>query len=309
VNHAPGAPAPGALTIRPERPLIVDAHHHFWNLEREDLPWMTAAHGVIRRTFEPGDLAPLLDTTGVSQTVLVQAACSDSDTDSMFEHAARHEWIGGVVAWIDLRSPERASDRLGELSQRPKLRGIRHLIHDEPDPHWILQERVLESLALLERRGLVLELPCVYPRHLGDVPELAAAFPRLSIVVDHLGKPPLGSDEMGLWADELRAAASHGNVAAKISGLNTALAASDWDADDLREAVAVALGAFGPDRLVCGSDWPVALLNGDYERIWRETVRVIEQLAPEHAERLLSRNALRLYDLDGAVAAAAGAPS
>jgi L-fuconolactonase len=274
--------------------VIVDAHHHFWNLEREAMPWMTTAHGVIRRTFEPADLEPLLERAGVSRTVLVQAACSDSDTDSMFEHAARHEWIGGVIAWIDLRSPGRALERLDELGQQPKLRGIRHLIHDESDPHWILQDRVLASLALLEERRLILELPCVYPRHLGDVPELATRFPDLTIVVDHLGKPPLGSGEMGRWAEALRAAAGHGNVAAKVSGLNTALAATDWDAGDLREAVEVALAVFGPSRLMCGSDWPVALLNGDYDRVWRETVQVIEQLAPRHAEQLLARTAMRM---------------
>jgi L-fuconolactonase len=288
--------------------VIVDAHHHFWNLERGALPWMTDAHSVIRRTFEPADLEPSLQQAGVSQTVLVQAACTDADTDSMFEHAAAHEWIGGVVAWIDLRSPGRAHERLGELARQPKLRGIRHLIHDEPDPHWVLQDEVLESLALLEQRQLILELPCVYPRHLADVPGLAARFPRLTIVIDHLGKPPLASGELGRWDDQLRAAASHGNVAAKISGLNTALAAGDWDADDLAEAVAVALGAFGPERLVCGSDWPVALLNGDYVGVWRETVRVIEQLDPLHAEQLLSGNALRLYGL-GVAVASPGAPS
>jgi L-fucono-1,5-lactonase len=289
--------------------VIVDAHHHLWNLEREALPWMTSGHEVIRRTFEPADLEPLLELSGVSQTVLVQAACSDSETDFMFEHAARRAWIGGVIAWIDLLSPGRARERLDELVQQPKLRGIRHLIHDEPDAHWILREEVLESVALLEQRHLLLELPCVYPRHLGDVPELAARFPGLTIVIDHLGKPPLGSDEMPGWAAALRAAAGHPNVAAKISGLNTALDASDWDAGDLREAVEVALGAFGPDRLMCGSDWPVALLNGDYERVWRETVRVIEQLAPLHAEQLLSQNALRMYALDAAVAPVPGRPS
>ena len=287
--------------------MIVDAHHHFWNLEREPMPWMTAEHSVIRRTFEPADLEPLLERAGVSRTVLVQAACSDSDTDSMFEHADRHEWIGGVIAWVDLRSPVRALERLDELAPRPKLRGIRHLIHDEPDPHWILQDDVLESLALLEQRRLILELPCVYPRHLGDVPELATRFPDLTIVIDHLGKPPLGSDEMPRWGEALRAAAAHGNVVAKLSGLNTALAASDWDAGDLSEAVGVALETFGPSRLMCGSDWPVALLNGDYERVWRETVRVISDCAPQHAEQLLSQTALRVYDLDGAFAPAAGA--
>jgi L-fuconolactonase len=281
--------------------MIVDAHHHLWNLEREALRWMTDEHAAIRRSFEPADLEPLLAAAGVDRTVLVQSACSDSDSDFMFEHAARCDWIGAVVAWVDLRSPPRARERLDELEREPKLRGIRHLIHDEPEPHWILQADVLESLELLEQRGLILELPCVYPRHLGDVPELAARFPRLTIVIDHLGKPPIHAPEMESWAEQLRAASSHGNVAAKISGLNTVLPAGEWDAGDLVDPVSAALEAFGPDRLVCGSDWPVSLLNGDYARVWRETVRVIERLAPQHAAHLLAHNAVRLYDLDRAV--------
>jgi L-fuconolactonase len=278
--------------------MIVDAHQHFWNLEREPLPWMTDAHSAIRRTFEPSDLEPLLARTGVSATVLVQAANTDSDTDAMFEHASRHGWIGGVIAWIDLCSTERTARRLDELAREPKLRGFRHLIHDERNPHWILRDEVLASLSLLEQRAMLLELPAVYPRHLADVPELADAFPRLIIVIDHLGKPPLGGAELAPWAAAIRAAADRGNVAAKISGLNTMLVSSDWQAGDLRDAVAIAVDAFGPDRLLCGSDWPVALLNGDYEKVWRETIRVIEDVAPQHAEALLSGTARRLYGLD-----------
>jgi L-fuconolactonase len=112
----------------------------------------------------------------------------------MFEHAAWHDWIGAVVAWLPLAYPDKAAERLDELAEQPKLRGIRHLIHDEDDPHWILRPMVLESLGLLEEQGLILELPAVFPRHLADVPELAHSFPRLTIVIDHLGKPPFGSD-------------------------------------------------------------------------------------------------------------------
>jgi L-fuconolactonase len=278
--------------------VIVDAHQHFWDLEREAMPWMTDEHAVIRRTFGPADLAPLLVETGVARTVLVQAACSDADTDSMFEHAARNEWIGGVIAWIDLRSAERTRARLRELAPQAKLRGFRHLIHAERDPHWILREDVLESLSLLEEGGWILELPCVFPRHLADVPELAARFPAMTFVIDHLGKPPLRTRALAEWADELRAAAAHANVAAKVSGLNTVLADDDWRAEDLREAVAVAVDAFGPERLVCGSDWPVALLNGDYGRVWRETVCVIDDVAPQHREQILATTALVLYRLD-----------
>jgi L-fuconolactonase len=279
--------------------VIVDAHHHLWNLEREALPWMKDAHAGIRRTFEPDELEPLLVRCGVTTTVLVQAANTDSDTDAMLQQAARHAWIGAVVGWIDLSAPERTAQRLGELRGEPRLRGFRHLIHDEDDPHWILRDDVLASLSLLEAAGMLLELPCVYPRHLGDVPELASAFPQLTIVIDHLGKPPFGSSEMDGWAGKLRTAAASPNVHAKISGLNTMLTSSDWQAGDLRPAVEVAVDAFGVDRLVCGSDWPVSLLNGGYEKLWRETVRVLEDVAPGGVECLLSGTAVGLYDLEG----------
>jgi L-fuconolactonase len=277
--------------------VIIDAHHHFWDLEHAAMPWMTDEHARNRRTFAPVDLEPLLARAGITQTVLVQAACTDADTDSMFTHAGRHDWIGGVVAWIDLRSPARTRARLAALAAEPKLRGFRHLIHDEADAHWILRGDVLESLALLAEGGWILELPCVFPRHLGDVPELAARFPGMTLVIDHLAKPPLRTAAMAAWAEELRAAAAHGNVAAKISGLNTVLADDGWKAEDLRGAVAVAVDAFGPERLMCGSDWPVALLNGDYERVWRETVRVIDDVAPAARGAMLAGTAAGIYRL------------
>ena len=202
-----------------------------------------------------------------------------------------------MTAWVDLMSPRRAAARLDELAAQPALRGIRHLIHDEDDPHWILRPKVLESLALLEERRLVLELPCVFPRHLADVPELARRFPDLAIVIDHLGKPPIGTDAMPVWESELRATAESANVVAKISGLNTALDRRDWDAADLRAPVEIAFDCFGPQRLLCGSDWPVALLNGDYARVWSETVRIVDEVARGDAARLLGGNAARLYAL------------
>jgi L-fuconolactonase len=286
------------MSVKRSDVLAVDGHQHFWDPVALPLPWMTAAHTVIDRSFGPRDLAPLMHAAGVEATILVQAACLDEDTESMFDHADRYEWIAAVIAWVPLDDPDRSEERLDELAAQPKLRGIRHLIHDEQDPHWILRPPVLESLALLEERGLILELPVVFPQHLGDVPELAQTFPQLAIVIDHLGKPPLGHETFGRWANELAAAAEHPRVAAKISGLNTAIAAHDWDAAALRPAVQVAVDAFGPDRLLCGSDWPVALLNGNYERVWRETRKVVELVAPANAEAILAGTARRLYELD-----------
>jgi len=275
--------------------VVVDTHQHFWNPRRIPQPWMSDEHSAIDRTFEPPDLSPLLGTCGVVATVVVQSAASDEDTDYMFEVAGAVDWVVAIVGWCRLDDP-RAARRLDELQDRGKLRGIRHLIHQEPDPHWILRPTVGEGLRLLEERGLLLELPAVYPNHLGDVPSLAARHPELIIVVDHLGKPPLGTDDMARWEELLRAAAACPNVHAKISGLNTATEARDWTAADLQPAVDVAVDAFGSERLVCGSDWPVALLNGTYERVWQETVMAVNQACSD-PERILELNAKVLYRL------------
>jgi L-fuconolactonase len=281
------------------QPPAIDAHQHFWDPERVPLPWLRADHAAIARAFEPAELEPQLAASNVIATILVQSACADEDTELMLEYAARHDWIAAVVAWLPLADPQRAIERLEQLGRQPKIRGIRHLIHDEPDPHWVLRPAVLEGLALVEAAGLVLELPAVFPRHLEDVPQLAERFPALPIVIDHLGKPPLGRDDFSLWAQQLQNAAEYPNVNAKISGLNTALDRPDWGATDLAPAIEVALCVFGPDRLLCGSDWPVSLLNdGEYQRIWAETRRALEVVAPEDAGTLLHATARRLYQLE-----------
>ena len=172
---------------------------------------------------------------------------------------------------------------------------MRHLIHNEADPHWILRPAVLESLALLEERDVVLELPVVFPVTSADVPIIAERFPKLLIVIDHLGKPPIGREEMTAWQRELRSAAASPNVLAKLSGLNTATDRRDWSVDDLLPACRAALDAFGPNRLMCGSDWPVALLNGDYDRVWTAMRQVAEAIAGADADGLLGENAARVY--------------
>ena len=259
---------------------------------------MTAEHAVIARAFEPDDLEPLLRSVGVTRTVLVQSAGSDADTDYMFAFASDVPWIGGVVAWCCLDDERRARARLNELLMRPKLRGIRHLTHQEPDPHWIMRPAVQPALSMLEKEGLILELPAVFPDHLGDVPELARRHPGLALVIDHLAKPPLGTAQMEPWADLLRAAAEQPNVYAKISGLNTVVPGPVWSAADIEPAIRVAIDAFGPKRLVCGSDWPVALLNGDYVQVWRETTAAIVQVAgaPAAAE-IMATTPSELYRL------------
>lgn len=253
---------------------------------------------MIDRSFEPRDLEPLLAECGIAATVLVQSAASDADTDYMFELVEDAEWVGAVTAWCRLDDVEVARRRLDDLGKRPKLRGIRHLIHQEPDAHWLLRDEVQPALGVLEERGLLLELPAVFPDHLGDVPELARRYPGLTLVVDHLAKPPIGTDDVGAWQAMLEEAAACPNVATKVSGLNTMVQRPDWDASDLEPVVSAALAAFGPGRLLFGSDWPVALLNGSYQHVVRETVAAIRSVAGDDAGAILGGNAARLYAVE-----------
>jgi L-fuconolactonase len=275
----------------------IDTHQHFWNPGRLRPPWLGPQHGILDAVFEPDDLEPLLAQAGIERTVVVQSADLTADTELMLEYARDHTWIAAVVGWVPLESPLEAAARLDEFAGEPRFRGVRHLLLEEPDPHWVLRPRVLESLALLEARDLVFEIPAVFPLHLGDVPTVAAACPELRIVVDHLGKPPLDREGFDEWAQHLRAAAAAPNVSAKISGLNTATSSTNWTSADLAPAVSVALECFGPARLLCGSDWPVALLNGDYARVWQATRELLAPLSDGERSAILTGTAERLYGL------------
>jgi L-fuconolactonase len=277
--------------------VIVDAHHHFWNPARIPQAWMTAAHRAIDRAFEPSDLEPLLTACGVSATVLVQSAADDRDTDYMLELVEDAPWVGAITAWCRLDDADAARARLDALAAHPRFRAIRHLIHMEADPHWLLRAEVQPALSLLEERGLLLELPAVFPHHLGDVPELARRYPALTLVIDHLGKPPIGTPELSAWEEQIERAAASGNVVAKVSGLST-MVGPNWGSGDLGPAIRVALAAFGPERLMFGSDWPVALLNGSYGRVFAETTGAIRSVAGADADAILGANAVRLYGIE-----------
>jgi L-fuconolactonase len=283
--------------------MIVDSHQHFWDLGAVEYPWLVPAYGPIYRTFEPAELEPQLTAAGVDRTVLVQSANSFADTDAMLVAAAAHDWIGAVVGWVPLEDAAAAARALDErYLADPVFKGIRHLNHDEADPDWLVRPAVLDGLEVLQARGLVYEVVAVYPLHLGHVPTLASALPDLAIVVDHLAKPPIRTGDLSAWKVDLRAAAAHPNVLAKVSGLNTTTADPDaWSGEDLVEAIGFAIEAFGVDRLMVGSDWPVAILAGDYAKVWAETRRAFDLLGLSTAERaaLEGGTAARVYGIGG----------
>ena len=275
----------------------VDAHQHFWNLERVAYPWLSGADGPIFRTIEAPELEPQLRAAGMDRTVLVQAANSAEDTAYMLEVADRYEWVGGVVGWVPLCDPDEAGRQLERLCRHPKFKGVRHLIHNEADPDWVVQDRVLAGLQVLASFGLPFDVVAVFPHHLRHVPTLAERVPGLRMVIDHLAKPPIRTREMEPWAGQLAAAAAYPQVYAKVSGLNTAADWETWGAADLVPYVEHALDVFGPGRLMFGSDWPVLTLAGDYARVWRETLAVLAPLGVQERSQILGATAARFYGL------------
>ena len=216
----------------------------------------------------------------------------------MLRHAAAHEWIAAVVGWVPLERPTEAATALDtRYLNDPWFRGVRHLNHDEADPDWLVRASVIDGLKVLQERSLVYEVVAVYPLHLRHVPTLARACPDLTIVVDHLAKPPIRGGSLDGWKAELRAAAEYPNVHAKVSGLNTVADWQTWTAADLMEPVGFALEVFGAGRLMFGSDWPVSTLAGDYAKVWRETNAVLDALGISDMDRaaILGQNAARLY--------------
>jgi L-fuconolactonase len=277
---------------------VVDAHQHFWDPETGDYAWLANRPAQIRRKFDFEDVADSLARQSIDGTVLVQAADNDGDTDAMFEVAARHPQIVGIVGYVPLERPDVAAARLEELQSRGGLVGVRNLIHDQPDPDWLLRDDVAEGLRLLERAGLPLDVPAELPRHLEHVGYLSERFPALDVVVDHLAKPPVKSTQAEPWTTLIRRAAANPRVYAKVSGLYPA--AGDWSdhgTEDLRPWVDTALEAFGPERLMLGSDWPVSVLAGGFDTVWGRLVELVTGYGPEVAAQLLGRTAVACYRL------------
>jgi L-fuconolactonase len=274
-------------------PLRIDAHQHFWDIGSGHYDWPTPSEGPIYRTFAPVDLEPELAPARVSGTVLVQTVNTLEDTDSMLANADRHPWITAVVGWVPLADPA-AAERELDARPHPRLRGIRHLIHHEPDPAWLTREDVGQGLGVLAQRGLTFDVVAVFPNHLCLVPLLADHHPDLTIVVDHLAKPPFRSGSWSRWQEELREAAARPNVVAKLSGLDTA-AGDGWTPVEVEPAVDAALEAFGPDRLMFGSDWPVCTLVSTYGEVVAAIDRLVESLSETERQAVMGATAARIY--------------
>ncbi len=274
----------------------IDTHQHFWNLCEVEYPWLVPEYGPIYATFEPRDLEPQVKAAGIDKTVLVQSANSYEDTASMLRNADTYDWIGAVIGWVNLLNPDETNRRIEMYKKHPKFRGVRHLIHTEADPDWVVQDVVIQSLKVLASHGMIFEVVAVFPNHLKHVPTLAAKVPNLMMVIDHLAKPPIAAKQMSPWSDQMKAAAQSPNVSAKVSGLNTA-ASPNWDAAELKPYIDFAFDCFGAKRLMFGSDWPVCTLAGDYRKVWTETRKALQGRPQSEIDAVLGGSAQKIYSL------------
>ncbi len=273
----------------------VDAHVHFWGpAELERYEWMTPAMAAIRRPFGPDDLRAHLERHGFDRAVLVQTHASVEETRAHLELAEATDFLVGVVGWVDLTDAGTA-ETLAELRERPggrHLVGVRHQVHDEEDPGWLLRDDVRRGLCALGEAGLAYDV-LVRTRELPAALDTARALPELRLVLDHVAKPPIASGELEPWAARMAELARLENVWCKLSGLVTEADWGSWERDDVVPYASRAVDWFGEERLIFGSDWPVCTLAAAYDAV----VELAEQIVGRPSERIFGGNAEQFYRL------------
>ncbi|MCA9119588.1 MAG: amidohydrolase family protein [Planctomycetaceae bacterium] len=274
----------------------VDSHHHFWKYEAAEYGWISPEMSVLKRDFLPTYLLEEIRGTGIDGVISVQARQTEEETNWLLAMAAEHEFIRGVVGWVPLASKDIRSV-LEPLAQSSWLKGVRHVVQDEPDDGFILNADFNRGISELGRFGLIYDI-LIYAKHLANSIRFVDQHPAQSFVVDHIAKPTIRSDEFHqTWADEMRELARREHVVCKFSGVVTEVRDASWSTDSIRPYWEVALEAFGPNRLMFGSDWPVCLLRSEYSK-WVSTVReLISELSPTEQAEIMGATACRTYEL------------
>ena len=275
--------------------MIVDSHHHFWDVGKLDYPWMPRGEGVLRRNYLPAHLAPILERNGVSRTVLVQANQTPAEAGFLLDLAEATDFVAGAVVWVDLTSPD-VGKVLDDLGRRPKLVGVRHQVHDEPDDAWLIRDDVVRGLEELGRRGLTYDL-LLRPQHIKYVAPLVERVPDLRMVVDHIAKPLIASGVIEPWATDMASVAAIPGLYCKVSGMVTEADHSRWTADDLKPYVSHVVELFGYGRLMWGSDWPACLRAATYHQVLRATRNAVGPISGADKARLMGQNAADFYRL------------
>ena len=277
----------------------IDSHQHFWNYSPEEYGWIRGRNEVLQKNHLPGDLAPLLKSIGFDGTITVEARQKLEESRWLLELADGNDWIKGVVGWVDLRS-ENIREQLETYGPHPKFVGIRHVIHDEPDDEFCLQADFQRGVALLHEFDLTYDL-LIFNRHLPPAMKLVKKFPDQPFVVDHIAKPAIRDREISPWKERMKAIAAFPNVYCKLSGLVTETALKQWKPADFHPYLDIVLEAFGEDRVMIGSDWPVCKMSGEYQPVMQIVLDYAQKFSAATRDKILGKNCAKFYGIKPAI--------
>jgi L-fuconolactonase len=276
---------------------VIDCHHHFWKFGKRKHTFPYGVGNRLDRDYLPEDLRPQLKAAGVDQTILVQVLNEVDETNEFLQMSKDIDFVAGVVGWVPLTDPKATARSIEDMKTRGKLIGIRPLIVYEPDPGWLLQSGVRESLRLLDKADLVFEaIPATAPQF-EAVLEVTRALPDLKVVLNHLGNPPVPEKAWEPWAANMARAAALPNMSVKLSAGLALVVKWKWSTEEIRRYVAYVLELFGPDRVMAGSNWPVVELGGTYAEVWKGITDLIADLSAADRAKILGLSAQRIYGL------------
>lgn len=275
----------------------IDSHQHFWIYNRTEYGWISNRMTVLQRDFLPHHLEPELSKAGFSGSVVVQARQSVEETRWLLSLAEKNHFIKGVVGWVDLRSEDILRKCLDEFSGNKKFSGVRHVVHDEPDDKFMLRDDFLNGISILKDYKLTYDL-LLFPKHLSIARLVVEMFPEQKFVVDHIAKPLIRDQVINPWKEDFIKLGENKNVWCKLSGMVTE---ANWEKhkyEDFLPYLDVVFNAFGPDRLMIGSDWPVCLVAGPYHDVINIIEKYISGLPEENQKKILGLNCIDFYALE-----------
>lgn len=273
----------------------IDSHQHFWNYVPAKHAWINTEMAVLKKDFLPQDIAPILFKYGIDGCVSVQADQSEQETEYLLDFADRYQFIKGVVGWVDLSAPD-VENRLSHYKTFAKMKGVRHVLQDEKDIGFMLRPNFKQGISALKKFDLTYDI-LIYPEHLPNAIKLVKEFPDQPFVIDHLAKPVIRHKSIREWRNQIRAIASFENVHCKVSGMTTEAEWLDWHIEDFEPYTDVVLEAFGPKRLMFGSDWPVCTLASRYGEVMEIAQLCSTKFSVDEQALFWGKNAADFYHL------------
>lgn len=276
--------------------LKIDAHNHYWQYSPQDYSWINDDMDILKKDFSPAGLKPFIEKYEINGLVAVQARQHHQDNDFLLQQAMQHSIVKGVVGWVDL-SADDVEEHLSAYASFPKFVGVRHMVQSEPDENFLLRADFMRGVGLLKSYGLAYDI-LISHTQLPVTIKFVERFPDQKFVLDHIAKPPIKTGDITPWKENICNLAKNSQVLCKLSGLVTEADWKEWKVSDIVPYLDVVFDAFGPERLMFGSDWPVCLVAADYDQVWEIIKKYIAQFRKDDQEKILGINALKFYNLD-----------